>query len=162
MNFKEYYEWLPSVIVYDKEVEEDYLRYGLVGEIGELISVFAKQIRDKDDRSEKIIDELSDVLWFCVASLRCIGVKNYKKTAYPENVPMNLDEVLKYMLENSSNILVYRLHNNPEAFDRIEETLNDVNHLIKGYDHTLEWLMEYNYNKLESRKAKNTLHDIGR
>lgn len=48
---------------------ESYARYGLVGEVGEIASLYAKALRDgrKADFDQNMKKELGDVLWFLAA-----------------------------------------------------------------------------------------------
>jgi NTP pyrophosphatase (non-canonical NTP hydrolase) len=68
----------------------DYARYGLVGEVGELMSLYAKAIRDgrKEDHALMLKKELGDVLWFVAAiaadngyELEDVAVGNIDKLA---------------------------------------------------------------------------------
>lgn len=46
-----------------------YPRLGLPGEVGELLSIYAKHVRDgeKDNHKELVFKELGDILWFIAA-----------------------------------------------------------------------------------------------
>jgi len=49
---------------YPKRKEKEYLMLGLMNEAGEVGGAFKKEIRDRVDNTELIIDELGDVLWY--------------------------------------------------------------------------------------------------
>ena len=49
---------------YPKRREKEYLMLGLMNEAGEVGGAFKKEIRDRIDNTELIIDELGDVLWY--------------------------------------------------------------------------------------------------
>jgi NTP pyrophosphatase (non-canonical NTP hydrolase) len=76
-TFKNYQEQAQTTAIYDKEVALEYLASGIAGEVGELTSIIAKQLR-KGNYSRgpggtqnyyrypinDIKHELGDVLWF--------------------------------------------------------------------------------------------------
>jgi NTP pyrophosphatase (non-canonical NTP hydrolase) len=47
--------------------DKEYARYNIAGEVGELLSLYAKSRRDGDDHTDKIAKELGDVLWHVAA-----------------------------------------------------------------------------------------------
>jgi NTP pyrophosphatase (non-canonical NTP hydrolase) len=49
---------------YPKRREKEYLMIGLMNEAGEVGGAFKKEIRDRVDNTELIIDEMGDVLWY--------------------------------------------------------------------------------------------------
>ena len=49
---------------YPKRREKEYLMLGLMNEAGEVGGAFKKEIRDRIDNTDLIIDELGDVLWY--------------------------------------------------------------------------------------------------
>lgn len=68
MNFNEYQLAVDDVRL-PAARNVHYAMLGLAGEVGELLSIFAKEIRDGvlPENSEKIKKELGDVLWFVAA-----------------------------------------------------------------------------------------------
>jgi NTP pyrophosphatase (non-canonical NTP hydrolase) len=64
---------------YPRETALAYVGLGLAGEAGEVANQLKKIIRDDAgsmtaDRKEKLIDELGDVLWYCAALARELGL----------------------------------------------------------------------------------------
>ena len=51
---------------YPKRREKEYLMIGLMNEAGEVGGAFKKEIRDRVDNTDLIIDEMGDVLWYLV------------------------------------------------------------------------------------------------
>ena len=49
---------------YPKRREKEYLMIGLMNEAGEVGGAYKKEIRDRVDNTDLIIDELGDVLWY--------------------------------------------------------------------------------------------------
>lgn len=66
---REYLEFTRTTAKYPKDTELTYLALGLAGEAGEVAGKVSKVIRDNrgvvtQEHTEKILDEMSDVLWF--------------------------------------------------------------------------------------------------
>ncbi len=58
-----YTEFTRKTAKYPKRREKEYLMLGLMNEAGEVGGAFKKEIRDRVDNTELIIDEMGDVLW---------------------------------------------------------------------------------------------------
>lgn len=87
MNFKDYQDKAWSFALPEAQ-SFYYVQTGLVGEVGELMSVHAKTARDgmPEDYINKIKKEIGDILWFVAAnatmhgfSLQEIAEMNIKK-----------------------------------------------------------------------------------
>ena len=59
-----YTEFTRKTAKYPKRREKEYLMIGLMNEAGEVGGAFKKEIRDRIDNTELIIDEMGDVLWY--------------------------------------------------------------------------------------------------
>ena len=59
-----YMDFTRKTAKYPKRREKEYLMIGLMNEAGEVGGAFKKEIRDKVDNTELIIDEMGDVLWY--------------------------------------------------------------------------------------------------
>jgi NTP pyrophosphatase (non-canonical NTP hydrolase) len=59
-----YMDFTRRTAKYPKRREKEYLMIGLMNEAGEVGGAFKKEIRDKVDNTELIIDEMGDVLWY--------------------------------------------------------------------------------------------------
>ena len=67
MNLREYQRWTRSTVAYPKEVEGEYIGYGLLSEAGELAGALAKYHRGDfgyEEYSKRAKGELGDLLWF--------------------------------------------------------------------------------------------------
>ena len=60
---------------YPKRREKEYLMLGLMNEAGEVGGAYKKEIRDRVDNTELIIDELGDVLWYLTRLCDVYGVE---------------------------------------------------------------------------------------
>jgi len=59
-----YVDFTRRTAKYPKRREKEYLMIGLMNEAGEVGGAYKKEIRDKVDNTELIIDEMGDVLWY--------------------------------------------------------------------------------------------------
>ena len=76
---------------YPKRREKEYLMLGLMNEAGEVGGAFKKEIRDRIDNTELIIDEMGDVLWYLT---RLCDVYNIKLSELMAN---NMDKLFNRM-----------------------------------------------------------------
>lgn len=49
--------------------------YGLASEVGEIHAIYQKKYQGHAVRTEKVIDEVGDLLWFAGELCDCLGVK---------------------------------------------------------------------------------------
>ena len=61
-----YMDFTRRTAKYPKRREKEYLMIGLMNEAGEVGGAFKKEIRDRVDNTDLILDEMSDVLWYLV------------------------------------------------------------------------------------------------
>ena len=59
-----YIDFTRKTAKYPKRREKEYLMIGLMNEAGEVGGAFKKEIRDRIDNTDLIVDELGDVLWY--------------------------------------------------------------------------------------------------
>ena len=59
-----YKDFTRKTAKYPKRMEKEYLMIGLMNEAGEVGGAFKKEIRDRVDNTDLILDEMSDVLWY--------------------------------------------------------------------------------------------------
>ena len=59
-----YMDFTRRTAKYPKRREKEYLMIGLMNEAGEVGGAFKKEIRDRIDNTDLIIDEMGDVLWY--------------------------------------------------------------------------------------------------
>ena len=87
---------------YPKRREKEYLMLGLMNEAGEVGGAFKKEIRDRIDNTELIIDEMGDVLWYLT---RLCDVYDVKLSELMVN---NMDKLFNRMSEE--DLIEYRGH----------------------------------------------------
>ena len=59
-----YIDFTRKTAKYPKRREKEYLMIGLMNEAGEVGGAFKKEIRDRIDNTDLIIDDMGDVLWY--------------------------------------------------------------------------------------------------
>ena len=59
-----YKDFTRKTAKYPKRREKEYLMIGLMKEAGEVAGAFKKEIRDRVDNNDLIIDEMGDVRWY--------------------------------------------------------------------------------------------------
>ena len=59
-----YMDFTRKTAKYPKRREKEYLMIGLMNEAGEVGGAFKKEIRDRVDNTDLILDEMSYVLWY--------------------------------------------------------------------------------------------------
>lgn len=79
MNIKEYQEAAVKTAIYGEGSVINYPILGLVGEAGELANKYKKVLRDdggllSEEKRLALAFELGDVLWYCAALSRDLGV----------------------------------------------------------------------------------------
>lgn len=147
---------LPTALSYD------YLIPGLVAEVGEVFGKVAKSVRDEWPRErlqEELKAELGDVCWFWVLLAHLAGTELRELRTVAEDLTEH--EVLQDLLSVSE-----RLHDKP--------TLKTITwkhwlqlypsctaRVAMVYEIDMQEILEYNINKLESRKARGTLKGSG-
>jgi len=88
---------------YPKRREKEYLMLGLMNEAGEVGGAYKKEIRDRVDNTDLIIDELGDVLWYLTRLCDVYGVE------ISELMVNNMDKLFNRMSKEEAQ--VYRDEN---------------------------------------------------
>ena len=86
-----YMDFTRKTAKYPKRREKEYLMLGLMNEAGEVGGAFKKEIRDRVDNTDLIIDEMGDVLWYLT---RLCDVYNIKISELMVN---NMDKLFNRM-----------------------------------------------------------------
>ena len=98
-----YREFTRKTARYPKRREKEYLMLGLMNEAGEVGGAYKKEIRDRVDNTDLIIDELGDVLWYLT---RLCDVYNIQISELMVN---NMDKLFNRMTPEEA--AVYRDEN---------------------------------------------------
>ena len=86
-----YMDFTRKTAKYPKRREKEYLMIGLMNEAGEVGGAFKKEIRDRVDNTDLIIDEMGDVLWYLT---RLCDVYDIKISELMSN---NIDKLVSRM-----------------------------------------------------------------
>jgi NTP pyrophosphatase (non-canonical NTP hydrolase) len=86
-----YMDFTRKTAKYPKRREKEYLMIGLMNEAGEVGGAFKKEIRDRVNNEDLIIDEMGDVLWYLT---RLCDVYNIKISELMVN---NMDKLFSRM-----------------------------------------------------------------
>ena len=86
-----YMDFTRRTAKYPKRREKEYLMIGLMNEAGEVGGALKKEIRDRIDNTDIIIDEMGDVLWYLT---RLCDVYNIKISDLMLN---NIDKLFQRM-----------------------------------------------------------------
>tara|TARA_B100001094_G_scaffold187740_1_gene182009 strand:- start:1046 stop:1375 length:330 start_codon:yes stop_codon:yes gene_type:complete len=98
-----YMDFTRKTAKYPKRREKEYLMIGLMNEAGEVGGAFKKEIRDRIDNTDLIIDEMGDVLWYLT---RLCDVYNVKISELMIN---NMDKLYNRM--SAEEVEAYRESN---------------------------------------------------
>ena len=86
-----YMDFTRTTAKYPKRREKEYLMIGLMNEAGEVVGAYKKEIRDRVNNEDLIIDEMGDVLWYLT---RLCDVYNIKISELMVN---NMDKLFQRM-----------------------------------------------------------------
>lgn len=80
MRMNEYQDFAESTAIYDPERGLTYTALGVAGEAGEVADLVKKSIRDdnntvSEERKDKLVLELGDVMWYVANMARELGVE---------------------------------------------------------------------------------------
>ncbi len=98
-----YQEFTRQTAKYPKRREREYLVIGLMNEAGEVGGAYKKEIRDRVDNTDLIIDEMGDVLWYLTRLCDVYGIK------ISELMVNNMDKLFNRM--NAEEVETYREEN---------------------------------------------------
>lgn len=151
---------LPTALNYD------YLIPGLVAEVGEVFGKVAKAVRDEWPRErlqEELKAELGDVCWFyallChVSNIDPRDIKTYYLEALSDK------EVLQDLLDVTSriqNLSIWADPNDNAWYYWLDLYPSYIARAAMVFELDMQEVLEYNINKLESRKARGTLKGSG-
>ena len=151
---------LPTALNYD------YLIPGLVAEVGEVFGKVAKAVRDEWPRErlqEELKAELGDVCWFSVLLAHVANIYPREHKAYPE--ALSNKEVLQDLLEVTTHIqeLTTRIGfcETTAWYYWVSLFPGYIARVAMVYEIDMQEVLEYNINKLESRKARGTITGSG-
>lgn len=151
---------LPTALNYD------YLIPGLVAEVGEVFGKVAKSVRDEWSRErlqDELKAELGDCVWFYVLLCHVADVEPRDAKAYPE--ALSDKEVLQDLLDVTVRIQDLTTRPEFEVSNSwhywLELYPSYIARVAMVYEIDMQEILEYNIEKLESRKARGTITGSG-
>jgi len=144
-----YQEKSKQFAIYSKEVEEEYLQLGLIAEIGEVIGVRAKHLRDGTSYEHyraALLKEIGDCFWFLSQIHTMLGTELK-------------ESIIAYTNDEHEALLTLQ-----DWGGDIRNTVDlelDLAALMFNHDMTIEEVLLTNYEKLKDRKARNVISGSG-
>ena len=91
-----------------KPQTEQHALYGLAGEVGEVVSLYQKELQGHDIRRKDLVNELGDVLWMVAELATTSGITldeiaNYNITKLIKRYPEGFDEERSKHREGETN-----------------------------------------------------------
>ncbi len=152
MSIEEYIRWTESTAVYPKEREQEYLRLGLLSEVGEVAGVLKRRVRDGEVAPEKLLAEMGDLLWYLARLHR--DTATWSEAAMLDKSDNRING--RHSLADLEILVeIAALANGPVP------TIANFLRLLSRHNLTLEEVMASNTAKLESRKQRNVIHGAG-
>ena len=152
-DWEEYVLWTRETAIYPKEQSDQYLRLGLLSEVGEVAGKLKKTIRDGNIAPSAILDEVGDVFWYAARILDENAIKigawgrvwwDYEDAA-DEGVSKHLFLAVEAFYERGS----------------MEYGILYLMDVVSALDGNLKDILDANRAKLEYRKARGVLGGSG-
>jgi hypothetical protein len=144
---KQYIEFTASTVVYPKNIEADYLKFGILSEAGEVAALYKRALRDGAavvaDNEAK---ELGDCAWYLA-----------RMTPNAETWMIAMDAIGEYIDRYQYSHLLQVMATDPNALRRIAAFCALC--LMRG--HKPIEVMAMNVVKLTSRKNRGVIHGKG-
>lgn len=163
MNFDSYTSDVESLIVYPRDRWQGYLALACANEVGEVLGVLKKQIRNDTLYPEKLMDEMGDVVFYCTA----LGIEagftllqlfeKYSLVDYEKSEDYWINKILSAVAD-----LHWQLTQQPEkhhVFHFVVPVFTALVKLMDVYGFTLHDVMQANMDKLEGRRETNTIKE---
>lgn len=144
MTFEEYQREAVKFRTPESDSEE-YLRLGLISEIGEVAGKLAKGIRDGNFDEKAFIKELGDVIWF-VANLHD-----------KRKLSIEISGIPCFIAKKDDIEIIQSMSTFSEFKSRLDFVVDCVRELARRRGYTLETLMEINLAKLRDRQYRGVI-----
>lgn len=159
MTLEDYQAAIQQFVRYPARNERQYLALGLVGEVGEVSSKFAKRLRGDDVPDADVLKEISDVLWFARM------IRAYFKSDHVATVKTlrlrHVDHAVKVMFDCAAAIYGDMQQNTvaPINLCLLEDCIDYIarQHGAKN----LEAVADINYRKLLDRQQRGVIQGDG-
>lgn len=164
MNWKEYQKAAMAFKRYPQERAREYAAYGLIGEVGEVASLFAKRARGDTfapgEWEEKLAKELGDCLWLLAACLDAVGVC-YEVKFCAEFGPQLTSPLTLSSRANSVAFEVSMIVAKPSMHYAAAPLVNCILSIAREIGHDFDDLATANLAKLQDRADRNVIKGSG-
>jgi NTP pyrophosphatase (non-canonical NTP hydrolase) len=155
VSIGEYIRWTDTTAIYPKEREQEYLRLGLLSEVGEVAGVLKRRVRDGEVAPEKLLAEIGDLLWYLARLHRNPEIWS-EAAKLDTNSNGNIRKVDDESLGDIDTLVqIAALADGPL------HTVSRFLRLLQRHNLTLDEVIVSNTAKLEGRKQRNTIHGAG-
>jgi len=159
-----YDELVATTVAYSQP--SSYLCLAILGELGELANVLKKELRNQENRTYDLVDELGDVCWYLVAFAHEGGhaAGQVFDPGYELTERSSLRRVMRSLITKGID-LDAAMEANPGDFKHSFGIVTDMGLLLlqfmkmRGIE--LETVLEFNIQKLQERQQSGTIkhHD---
>ena len=132
---------------------------GLQGELGEVAGKLAKEIRDKEDLTEALKQELGDCCWMVASVAEDNGLELDEATS--SKATNELWEITLALSTASGLVMDMLIKQQHSIRVRLQDILNNINSIALARGVTLAEVMQLNVDKLTSRRARNCIGGSG-
>lgn len=137
----------------------EYLQPGIIGEVGELFSEFAKQHWHESDRSATIVDEYGDICWLTAILLKRNEFGDWEVDTmvrrYGNEIDLDLEGALDLILNRAVSVCRSSLSQVYMRAAMLWDTLAQHCVTVTGQD--LDTVLQRNIEKLAERSGKGEL-----
>lgn len=155
MTIDQYIQWTDSTAVYPKEREQEYLRLGLLSEVGEVAGVLKRRVRDGETSQSKLLAEMGDLLWYLARLYRDAGTWKEAQRVEANDIT-NLHGSDQHAQSDTTTLVEMAA-----LSDGSIGTVTRYLRLLRRHNFTLDEIIQSNTEKLEGRKQRNTIHGAG-
>jgi NTP pyrophosphatase (non-canonical NTP hydrolase) len=155
VSIETYIRWTDTTAIYPQEREQEYLRLGLLSEVGEVAGVLKRRVRDGETAPEKLLAETGDLLWYLARLHR--NTEAWSEAAKLD-VQSNGDHrgsEAQSVEDIDTLVQIAALTGGPV------QTVARFLRLLRRHNLTLNEVITSNTAKLEGRKQRNTIQGAG-
>ena len=141
-----------------RTASEEYLKLGLIAEVGEVAGKLAKRIRDDVFDEKAFINELGDVLWFIVNLAKIWDFEHeldWRIEITEEDNGDFLEDRMREVFNWANEGIKY------EDADSFNSLLENVGLMVLHFGYTFEQVAEANIVKLRDRAARGKIQGNG-
>lgn len=165
MNLNEYQTQAFSTAVYPRGQWREYLSLAIAGEVGETCNVLKKELRSGNRYQDRVIDEISDCLWY-VAAICSEAELSFEEvvqraqrpaTRYEKIAPVSMYTLLTRVTDLQWHLL--NMTNDKQLVYFLAPIVEELLWFMGLRDIRLEEVLIHNINKLQERSSTGTIKE---